>query len=394
MIIRELIEILKKDLENTPVVVLYGPRQVGKTTLVKEIAAQNPEQYLYLDLEAPSDINKIQDPELFFKHVSDKTIIIDEVQTLPDLFPVFRSLVDEDRRPGRFILLGSASPELLQRSAESLAGRVTYRELFPFLLSEIGIERQNELWQRGGFPKSFLAKDNEIADKWLQDFIFSYASRDLRLLGLSLKEKEVTRLLQMLAHQHGQLLNYSNLANSLGLSVPTITNAIYFLEEAMLIRTLSPWHFNVKKRLVKAPKVYIRDSGMLHHLLFLDNFEQLMGHPQSGNSWEGFVMQQIFGQLPYYFHPYFYRSQDGAEIDLVLVKGSNVVAAIEIKLSNSPKLSRGNTEAVKVLQPTHKFIITPDTDSYPIKEDWMVCNLNEFLAHYLKSLNEKKDKNK
>lgn len=386
MIRRKLIEILKSDLEHTPVVVLYGPRQVGKTTLVKEIATQNPNQYLYLDLEAPSDINKMKDPELFLNHLSDKTVIIDEVQTLPDLFPVFRSLIDEDRRPSRFILLGSASPELLQRSSESLAGRVTYRELFPFLLSEIGIEKQNELWQRGGFPKSFLAKDNEIADKWLQDFIFSYASKDLRLLGLSLKEKEIIRLLQMLAHQHGQLLNYSNLANSLGLSVPTITNGIYFLEEAMLVRILQPWHFNEKKRLVKTPKVYIRDSGMLHHLLFLNDFEQLMGHPQAGNSWEGFVIQQIFAQLPYYLHPCFYRSQDGAEIDLVLVKGLDVLAAIEIKLSNSPQLSRGNTEAVNVLQPKHKFIITPGSDSYPLKDDWTVCSLNDFLEKELKNL--------
>lgn len=386
MIRRELIEILKSDLEHTPVVVLYGLRQVGKNTLVKEIAEQNPNQYLYLDLEAPSDINKISDPELFFRHVSDKTVIIDEVQTLPDLFPVFRSLVDEDRRSGRFVLLGSASPELLQKSSESLAGRATYRELFPFLLSEVSFEKQNTLWQRGGFPKFFLAKNNEIANKWLQDFIFSYASRDLRLLGLSLKEKEITRLLQMLAHQHGQLLNYSNLANSLGLSIPTIINGVYFMEEAMLIRTLQPWHFNAKKCLVKSPKVYIRDSGMLHHLLFLNDLEQLMGHPQAGNSWEGFVIQQIFAQLPYYLQPYFYRSQDGAEIDLVLVKGLDVLAAIEIKLSNSPQLSRGNTEAVNVLQPKHKFIITPSSDSYPLKNGWRVCSLNDFIEKELKNL--------
>lgn len=190
----------------------------------------------------------------------------------------------------------------------------------------------------------------------------------------------------MLAHQHGQLLNYSNLANSIGMSVPTISNAVYFLEEAMLIRTLQPWHTNARKRLVKTPKVYIRDTGMLHHLLFLNDFEQLMGHPQAGNSWEGFVIQQIFAQLPSFLQPYFYRSQDGAEIDLVLVKGFDVMAAIEIKLSNSPQLNRGNTEATNVLQPKHKFIITPDADTYPVKDGWLVCNLNAFLEKELKAL--------
>ena len=174
----------------------------------------------------------------------------------------------------------------------------------------------------------------------------------------------------MLAHQHGQLLNYSNLANSIGMSVPTISNAVYFLEEAMLIRTLQPWHTNARKRLVKTPKVYIRDTGMLHHLLFLNDFD----------------IQQIFAQLPSFLQPYFYRSQDGAEIDLVLVKGFDVMAAIEIKLSNSPQLNRGNTEATNVLQPKHKFIITPDADTYPVKDGWLVCNLNAFLEKELKAL--------
>lgn len=383
MIRRNLIYKIKKDLEQVPIIVLYGPRQVGKTTLVKEIAAENPNQFIYLDLEAPSDIIKLQDAELFLNFVSDKTVIIDEVQTLPYLFPIFRSIVDKDRRSGRFLLLGSASPELIQHSSESLAGRVRYREMFPFSLTEIDNKNQNLLWLRGGFPEAFLADDDEQSYEWLKDFIFSYASRDLRLLGLSLQTQEIIRLLQMLGHQHGQLVNYSSLANSLGISVPTVTNAIYYLEEAMLIRTLKPWHTNIRKRLVKSPKIYIRDSGMLHHLLFLENFEQLLGHPQAGNSWEGFVIQQIFTHLSDRIQPWFYRSQDGAEIDLVLSKGIEVQAAIEIKLSNAPQLKRGNTESVNVLEPKHKIIIVPNTESFPMKDDWMVYSLDDFLRHIL-----------
>ncbi|HEY6083153.1 MAG TPA: ATP-binding protein [Chitinophagaceae bacterium] len=379
MIQRELIKIIKNDLKTVPAIVLYGPRQSGKTTLVKQLTLKDRKRFSYLDMESVADSAKLRDPELFLSRVTDKTVVIDEVQTLPGLFPVLRSLIDQNRKPGRFLLLGSASPELIQHSSESLAGRIRYREMFPFSLNEVGYGHQDKLWFRGGFPKAYLAANDESAMEWLTDFVYSYASRDLRALGLPMQETQITRLLQMLSYQHGQLVNYSNIARSLGVSVPTTMKAMYYLEEAMLIRTLKPWYFNAGKRLVKTPKVYIRDSGMLHNLLFLQNYEQLMGHPQAGNSWEGFVIQQIFFRLSRNIHPWFYRSQDGSEVDLILSKGNTIQCAIEIKLTNAPEIRRGHTEAITSLKPKHCIVITPDAETFPLKDKWMVYSLDNFL---------------
>lgn len=379
MIQRDLIKAIKQDLKKVPTVVLFGPRQTGKTTLVKQLMSASKDRYIYLDLESPADKSKLTDPELFLSRLTDKTVIIDEVQTLPHLFPVLRSLIDRDRKPGRFLLLGSASPELIQQSSESLAGRIRYRELFPFSLEEIGYDNQEKLWFRGGFPLAYLSKNDAEANEWMTDFIHSYTSRDLRMLGLPMQPTEIVRLMQMLAHQHGQIINYSNLARSLGVSMPTVKNAMYYLEEAMLIRTFQPWYVNLGKRLVKSPKVYIRDSGMLHNLLFVNDYEQLMGHPQAGNSWEGFVLQQILTNLPEKLSPWFYRTQDGAEIDLLLTNGTQIQVCIEIKLTNAPTTSRGNTEAILDLKPKYQIIITPGADTYPLKNKWMVYSLQSFL---------------
>lgn len=376
---RLLIKLLEKDLLSVPAVVLYGPRQVGKTTIVKQLVEGDPERYLYLDMELPSDRVKLTEPELFLTRLEDKTVIIDEVQFVPDLFPVLRALIDKKNIPGRFILLGSASPELLQQSAESLAGRIRYRELFPFILSEIDRTENDKLWFRGGFPRAFLAADDEDAMQWYADFVRTYTTRDLPLLGLSMPALQTERLLQMLAHQHGQLLNYTTLSKSLGISQPTVTNAIYYLEEAMLVKTLKPWHGNPGKRLVKTPKLYIRDSGMLHYLLGTGSFNQLMGHPQMGNSWEGFVIQQILGRLPASLVPYFYRTGAGAELDLVLARGNTIAHAIEIKLSSAPKLSRGNTESVMELKPEHRAVIIAAEGGYPLRDGWEVFSLDGFL---------------
>jgi predicted AAA+ superfamily ATPase len=277
------------------------------------------------------------------------------------------------------MLLGSASPELLQKSAESLAGRVRYRELFPFSISEIERTERDKLWFRGGFPRAFLTANDEEAMQWYADFVRTYTTRDLPLLGLPMPAMQTERLLQMLAHQHGQLLNYSTLSKSLGVSQPTVTNAIYYLEEAMLVKTLKPWHSNTGKRLVKTPKIYIRDSGMLHYLLGIRSFNQLMGHPQAGNSWEGFVIQQIMSHLPANLLPYFYRTGAGAELDLVLAKGNTITHAIEIKLSSAPKLSRGNTESINDLQPEHRAVIIAGEGGYPFRDGWEVYGLNGFL---------------
>lgn len=376
---RVLLKLLEKDLQTVPAVVLFGPRQVGKTTLVKQLVESHPEKFLYLDMELPSDRVKLTDAELFLTRLEDKTVIIDEVQFVPDLFPVLRALIDNKDIPGRFILLGSASPELLQKSAESLAGRVRYRELFPFSISEIERTENDKLWFRGGFPRAFLAANDKDAMQWYADFVRTYTTRDLPLLGLPMPALQTERLLQMLAHQHGQLLNYTTLSKSLGVSQPTVTNALYYLEEAMLVKTLKPWHSNAGKRLVKTPKIYIRDSGMLHYLLGTGSFNQLMGHPQAGNSWEGFVIQQIMSHLPANLLPYFYRTGAGAELDLVLAKGNTITHAIEIKLSSAPKLSRGNTESINDLKPEHRAVIIAGEGGYPLRDGWEVYGLNSFL---------------
>jgi len=380
MVTRNLLETLQKDLEKIPALVLFGPRQVGKTTMAKELAASKPGSFVYLDMELPSDRVKLSDMELFLNPIADKTVIIDEVQLIPELFPVLRSLIDKDRHPGRFLLLGSASPDLLQKSAESLAGRVRYREVFPLALDEAGgAIVQSELWFRGGFPDAFITKSDDEAMDWQADFVRTYATRDMIMLGLPMPAMQIERLLQMLAHMHGQLVNYSQLARSLGVSQPTVTSALHYLEQAMLIRTLKPWHNNMGKRLVKTPKVYIRDSGMLHYLLGLRNYQQLLGHPQAGNSWEGFVIQQILAVLPRQFQPFFYRTSGGSELDLLLVKGNVADYAMEIKLSTAPQLTRGNTESVLDLQPLHCAVIAPVSSSFTIKDKWRVYSVEEFL---------------
>ncbi len=289
-----------------PATVLFGPRQVGKTTMAKQVASTNPDGFIYLDMELPSDRIKLSDIELFLAPLANRTVIINEVQLVPALFSVLRALIDKDRHPGCFLLLGSASPDLLQQSAESLAGRVRYREVFPLTLNEVGgSEKLNDLWFQGAFPDAFTAENHGDAMDWQADFVRTYATRDMVMLGLPMTAVQIERLLQMLAHMHGQLINFSQLARSLGLSQPTVTNAINYLEQAMLIRTLKPWYNNMGKRLVKTSKVYIRDTGMLHYLLGLSSYQELLGHPQAGNSWEGFVIQQILAVLPRKYQPFF-----------------------------------------------------------------------------------------
>lgn len=373
-------QILLQDLKRVPAVVIFGPRQVGKTTLVRQLMAQNPKHFILLDLELPSDRAKLTDPELYLTQFEDKTVVLDEVQFVPDLFPVLRALIDKNRSPGRFILLGSASPKLMQQSAESLACRVRYRELYPLDLTEIGSADVEKLWLRGGFPEPFDAEDAKEAMQWHPDFLRSYTTRDLRLLGLPMATTQLERLLQMLAFMHGQQLNYSSIAKSLGLSVPTVSHAVQFLEEALLIRLLKPWSSNTGKRLIRTPKVYVRDTGMLHYLLGITTFDLLMGHPQAGNSWEGFVVQQIMANLPASLTPYFYRTAAGAELDLVLMEGDQTLYALEIKLSTAPKISRGNTESANDLQPLHKVVIYAKEDTYPLKDGWEAMGIRGFLG--------------
>ena len=384
MIKRNLSAQLFDFLDHFPVIGIVGPRQVGKTTLIKENLHKFKKETIYLDLESPEDYNKLSDPELFLNNQVGKTVVLDEIQHFPELFAVLRSLVDKDRSPGRFIILGSASPELIRGSSESLAGRIAYMELNPFDLTELkGIRSVEHIWLKGGFPDAVLENRDDIASFWMQNFIKTYIDRDLPLLGLGAPVKTTERLWTMLAHVNGNMLNYSQLAGSLGLSSNTVKSYIQFFEKSFLIRTLPPFFINSKKRLVKSPKIYFRDSGILHHMLRIFSYNDLLGHPASGASWESFVIQQIINNMPFGFDPHFYRTQDGSELDLIISKGTQIVAGIEIKHSNAPRLTKGNTLAIETLQSKRNFIITPSSDDYPIRNSVRVCSLERFISHHL-----------
>ena len=370
-----------------PVVGIVGPRQVGKTFMVNLLREQLTKQTIYLDLELGSDITKLIDPQFFFQQYTDKTIILDEVQRQPNLYPLLRALIDQNRIPGRFILLGSASPELIRDVSESLAGRIAYIELSPLAIDEVpGEFSLNELWMRGGFPLSLLANSELSAQEWIRHFVRSYIERDLPLLGLQVSPIQIERLWKMLAHLNGQILNISDLGNSLGISANTAKRYIDFMENAYLIRRIYPIWANLKKRLIKAPKIFIRDSGILHYLLNINDFNSLMSNPAAGHSWESFVIQQIAANLPADAEMFYYRTRSGAEIDLVLSRGLTPLASIEIKLSDSPKLSRGNTTAFEDLNAPVNFVITPSSDDYLIKERVRVCSIRIFITNYLNLL--------
>ena len=367
-----------------PAVAVIGPRQVGKTTFVRNYF-KGSDEILFLDLETPSDLDKLHEPELFLKRNQHKTIVIDEIQRNPELFPLMRSLIDQHRRPCRFIILGSASPELLRQSSESLAGRIAYLKLNPIALGEIsGMPiTHDQLWFRGGFPDSLLAPNEKLSNIWKQNFIRTYVERDLPILGINASPVLIERLWTMLANMNGQLLNYTNLSKALGISIPTLKNYLDFLENSFLIQRLYPFSQNLKKRLVKSPKIYIPDTGILHSLLRLNSLNDLFGHPVAGSSWENFCLQQILRTTEDNFDPYFYRTHAGSECDLVIVKGLKPVFAVEFKLSSSPSKNKGNTIAFQDLGTTENYIISPDADDYLVSEHTRVCSLKTFLEKYL-----------
>ncbi len=386
MVTRLLEPALLARMQMAPAVAVVGPRQVGKTTLVRVIQAELRTSSLYLDLERPSDVARLQQAELFLGTVADQTVVLDEVQRMPDLFPLLRSLIDDDRRPGRFILLGSASPELLRRASESLAGRISYLEMHPFLLPEVGAERVIEHWVRGGFPGSYLTDDEPVRRQWLLDFVTSYLERDLPLLGLSAAPTLTRRLLTMLAGQQGGLLNQSALAASLGITAPTVGAYLDFLEHAFLIRRLPPYFVNVGKRLTKTPKAYVRDSGLLHHLLGIRDQVGLLGHLVAGGSWEGYVVQEVVAQVPAGVTPYFYRTADGAELDLILEQNGRVALAVEVKLSDAAKLSKGTSVALADLGNPPLLVVTPSGSVYPMRSGVWACGAGNLAAQLRKFL--------
>lgn len=381
MLNRYIIEELKELMDDFPAVAIVGPRQAGKTTLVKEMTKHLKGEIIYLDLENPRDEAKLTDPVLFFETHQDKCVILDEIQRNKNLFPILRSMIDLDRRPSRFLLLGSASPDLIRDSSESLAGRIFYKELSPIHILELDEDIDlKALMFRGGFPNSLLAKSDKSSTKWLEGFIQTYIERDLPLLGMPVHPSETRRMLKMLAHLQGQLLNYALIGKSLGISSPTIKKYIYYLEHAFLLRSLEPYSMNAGKRISKSPKLYIRDSGIVNYLLGIQSYDDLISHPEVGNIWEGFVVEQICSILPYEVDKSFYRTQHGAEIDLVLSYSNGKKIGIEIKFSSTPSLSKGNYEAMKDLQLDKLYVLTPTNDRFPLKEQVEVIGLKDMLT--------------
>ncbi len=381
MIERKLQKKILRSLEQFPVVGILGSRQVGKTTLAKEIKNHIGKASVYIDLELPSDLNKLQEPELYLSQFigKDKLVIIDEVQRMPDLFPLLRSLVDRDRKPGRFLILGSASRDLIRQSSETLAGRIIYHELMPFSISEVGKTLQDikKLWLNGGYPESYLAKDDDFSFIWRHAFIKTYLERDIPQLGIRIPAPQLRNFWTMIAHCHGQLWNASQISKSLGVTAPTVAHYQSILEETFIVRSLKPYFQNIKKRLVKSPKVYIRDSGLLHALLMNKTFNELQGHPLIGNSWEGFVIEQIISMLPAEWEAYFYRTSAGAEIDLVIFPGQQEPIAVEVKYSSAPKVSKGFHTAFSDLGCRKGYVIYPGDDMYPIGANVMVLPVGE-----------------
>jgi len=365
-----------------PAVALLGPRQVGKTTLALEVAQESGA--LYLDLELPTDLAKLADPADYLARHRDKLVILDEIHRVPELFPVLRSLIDQAKRAGRpsgqFLLLGSASIDLLRQSSESLAGRLARVELSGLTVTEVGQERSELLWLRGGFPDSLMAADDARSVRWREAFVRSYLERDIPQLGPRIASETLRRFWTMLAHEHGGLLNAAELARSLAVSGKTLASYIDLFVDLFLLRRLEPWHANTSKRLVKSPRIYLRDSGVLHLLLGLTSMEDLLGHPRLGASWEGFAIENILTSMPAGAHASFYRTAAGAEIDLVLeLPGCSKPWALEIKRSPAPRLERGFHHARQDLCPERCLVVCSTKESFPLGDGIEAVSLPETI---------------
>jgi len=375
-------------LERQAAVVLIGPRQVGKTTLAQEIS--NNSNALYLDLEDSEDRGKLSDPKLFLEQYENRLVVLDEIHRVPELFQTLRGMIDKGRRrghrTGRFLLLGSASMDLLRQSGESLAGRIEYVDMQPLDITEIGTEEGalNKLWIQGGFPDSFLAKNEVDSFKLRKNFIRTYLERDVPQFGPRIPAETLERLWTMLAHNQGTQLNASRLASGLSLTAPTVTKYIDLLVDLLLVRRLLPLHRNVGKRLVKSPKVYVRDSGLLHALLGIGDYNALSGHPVVGASWEGFVIENLLSVLPFRTLASYYRTSAGAEVDLVLeFPGLTERWAIEIKRGLLAKPKKGFYNAVEDIQPDKTFIVYAGEERYPVAEGVEAISVREMAQMLL-----------
>lgn len=385
MITRRQQPALKQKLADQPAVVLTGPRQSGKTTLAHEVISEHGG--IYLDLEAPSDRSKLSDPELFFKANPNQLIVLDEVQRQPQLFEVLRGVIDQGRRAGhsqqKFLLLGSASIDLVAGVSESLAGRIAMLELSPIdvLEATASSKQPHQLWLRGGFPLSLLADNDAQSFSWRSDFVSTYLERDIKEHAPRIPAETLRRLWTMLAHSQGGQLNQSSLAQGLGISGQTVARYIDLLVDLLLVRRLQPLQINVGKRLTKSPKVYLRDSGIVHSLLGISDFNSLLGHPVVGGSWEGFVIENLIGVAGTGVTASFYRTAAGAEVDLVLDLQSGQRLAIEIKRTSTPSISKGLRHALSDLNPDQTFVVCETEADFPLSEQVTAVSLSSMTEH-------------
>ncbi len=364
---------LKEGLTEFPVVAILGPRQCGKSTLAKMLLSKI-KNVAYIDAEKTSDKLKLSDPELYFEMNQNKLICLDEIQRVPEIFQPMRSEIDSNRKNGHFLVLGSASKELIRQSSETLAGRILYIHLTPFIFIEISSTTSlKEYWNRGGFPLSLLASSRKVSFNWRESFIQTFLERDIPQFGFSIPSEKIRRLWLMLAHSHAQVLNLSTLGNSMGLSHNTIKNYIDILSETFMLRVLPPYFSNLGKRLIKSPKVYIRDHGILHALLRLTSFDELLNHPVFGASWEGMVIENLIAVSPGWSHSY-YRTSKGSEMDLVLTFGGKIIS-IECNASKTPHLTRGFWNAIEDIQPEETWIVAPVEEGYQLKRNVWVLPL-------------------
>lgn len=388
MIQRQIAKKVKDSLKAQAAVALIGPRQVGKTTLAIDIGHEV--DALYLDLEDSNDRNRLTNPALFFEKFEDRLVILDEIHRMPDLFETLRGVIDKGRRAqkgkGRFLILGSVSIDLLRQSGESLAGRISYIDLLPISVSEIEDTRpaREKLWLRGGFPDSYLAEDDKQSLNLRRNFIRTYLERDVPMFGPRIPSTTMERLWTMIAHRQGTLLNASELAKSLEISTQSVTRYIDLLCDLLLVRRLQPYHANIGKRLVKSPKIFVCDSGILHGLLNIETHEELAGHPVVGTSWEGFVIENLIAALPWRSIPFFYRTAAGAEIDLVIEHADQSLWVIEIKRSLTAKVQKGFHTAYEDLKPERAFVVHAGDDRFPISENVEAINLNALVEELSK----------
>ena len=383
MLRRHITDKLRATIAQVPAVVLLGARQVGKTTLAKAIARDTPS--VYLDLESPEDLLKLSDPVSYLSAHADRLVVLDEMQRSPELFPVLRGLIDKNReqgrRAGQFLLLGSASMDLMRQSSESLAGRIAIIEMSGLNLMETdrGQQSRRALWLRGGFPDSYLAADDDLAMDWLENLVRTYLERDVPQMGFRVPAARLRRLWTMLGHLQGETINHSKLASNLEVDAKTVGHYLDILVHLLLVRRLEPWHANVKKRLVKSPRYYVRDSGILHRLLGINSHDELLSNPVLGKSWEGFVVENVLAALPTRAEARFYRTAAGAEIDLVVKLPSSEVWAIEIKHGRAPKLGRHFSQTCDDVGATSKYVVYGGDDEFTVRDDVRVVSLSRLM---------------